>query len=53
MSFVEGRDLATTLKTTGHLPVDRVVHFIKQLAAGLHEAHQAGVIHWISSQPTS
>jgi len=46
MSFVEGRDLATTLKTTGHLPVDRVVHFIKQLAAGLHEAHQAGVIHW-------
>jgi eukaryotic-like serine/threonine-protein kinase len=45
MSFVEGRDLSTTLKTTGHLPVDRVVHFTKQLAAGLHEAHQAGVIH--------
>lgn len=45
MSFVEGRDLATTLKTTGHLPVDRVVHFVKQLAAGLQEAHQAGVIH--------
>ncbi len=45
MTYVEGRDLATTLKTTGHLPVDRVVHFIKQLAAGLQEAHQAGVIH--------
>jgi eukaryotic-like serine/threonine-protein kinase len=45
MSFVEGRDLATTLKTTGHLPVDRVLHFVKQLAAGLHEAHQAGVVH--------
>lgn len=45
MSFVEGRDLATTLKTTGHLPVDRVVHFVKQLAAGLQEAHQAGVVH--------
>jgi eukaryotic-like serine/threonine-protein kinase len=45
MSFLEGRDLATTLRTTGHLPVDRVVHFIKQLAAGLQEAHQAGVIH--------
>jgi serine/threonine protein kinase/tetratricopeptide (TPR) repeat protein len=45
MSYVEGRDLATTLKTTGHLPVDRVVHFIKQMAAGLLEAHQAGVIH--------
>jgi eukaryotic-like serine/threonine-protein kinase len=45
MSFVEGRDLSTTLKTTGHLPVDRVVHFTKQLAAGRHEAHQAGVIH--------
>ena len=45
MTFVEGRDLATTLRTTGHLPVDRVVHFVKQLAAGLQEAHQAGVIH--------
>ena len=45
MSFVHGLDLATTLKTTGHLPVDRVLHFIKQLAAGLQEAHQAGVIH--------
>ena len=45
MSFVEGLDLATTLRTTGHLPVDRVVHFVRQLAAGLQEAHQVGVIH--------
>ena len=45
MSFVEGRDLATVLKTTGHLPVARVVHFIKQLCAGLQAAHEAGVIH--------
>ena len=45
MSFVEGRDLATVLKTTGHLPVERVVHFIKQLCAGLQAAHEAGVIH--------
>jgi len=42
---VDGRDLATILKTAGHFPVSRVLHFMRQLAAGLQAAHEAGVIH--------
>ncbi len=45
MPFVEGDDLATTLKTDGHLPVPRVVQLAKQLASGLEAAHEAGVVH--------
>src|SRR5687767_10206849 len=33
MPFVEGDDLATTLKREGHLPVPRVVQLAKQLAS--------------------
>jgi tetratricopeptide (TPR) repeat protein len=44
MPFVNGRDLATVLKT-GHLPVVRALRYARQLASGLAAAHAAGVIH--------
>jgi eukaryotic-like serine/threonine-protein kinase len=45
MTYVDGRDLATILKNAGHLPVPEVLLFIRQLCAGLQEAHSAGVVH--------
>ena len=45
MTFVDGRDLATILKASGHLSVPETLHLVRQLAAGLQEAHAAGVIH--------
>ena len=45
MTYVDGRDLATILKNAGHLPVPDVLHLIRQLCAGLQEAHAAGVVH--------
>jgi serine/threonine protein kinase/tetratricopeptide (TPR) repeat protein len=45
MSFIDGRDLATELKATGHLPVPRALQLLRQLAEGLQAAHEAGVIH--------
>jgi serine/threonine protein kinase/tetratricopeptide (TPR) repeat protein len=45
MTYVDGRDLATILKNAGHLPVPEVLDFIRQLCAGLEEAHSAGVVH--------
>jgi serine/threonine protein kinase/tetratricopeptide (TPR) repeat protein len=45
MSFIEGRDLATELAASGHLPVPRALHLVRQLAEGLQAAHEAGVIH--------
>ncbi len=45
MSFVEGEDLATTVKRDGTLPVARVVRLARQVASGLAAAHEAGVVH--------
>jgi serine/threonine protein kinase/tetratricopeptide (TPR) repeat protein len=45
MSFIDGRDLATELKASGHLPVPRALQLLRQLAEGLQAAHEAGVIH--------
>jgi eukaryotic-like serine/threonine-protein kinase len=45
MTYVDGRDLATVLKNAGHLPVPEVLQLIRQLCAGLQEAHSAGVVH--------
>ncbi len=45
MSFIDGRDLATELKASGHLTVPQTLLLIRQLAAGLQAAHAAGVIH--------
>jgi tetratricopeptide (TPR) repeat protein len=45
MPFIEGEDLAGTLRRRGRLPVPEALNIARQVAAGLAAAHQAGVIH--------
>lgn len=45
MELVEGVDLSDVLKNEGPLDPLRAVQLIRQLAAGLEEAHRLGVIH--------
>ncbi|MGE5715941.1 MAG: protein kinase domain-containing protein [Acidobacteriota bacterium] len=45
MEYVDGEDLASLLKRIGHLPVDKTIDIARQLCAGLHAAHEKGVLH--------
>ena len=45
MPYIEGADLATVLRDTPKLPVPRVMSIVRQVAAGLQAAHEAGVVH--------
>jgi len=45
MEFIDGLDLATLVARDGPLQVPLAVNFIAQAAAGLHYAHEQGVIH--------
>lgn len=45
MEFVEGETLRDWLIQRGPMPLATVVEIIKQAAAGLHAAHEKGVIH--------
>jgi serine/threonine protein kinase len=45
MTYVEGEDLATTLKREKRLPPSQVVRLARQLAQGLLAAHESGVVH--------
>jgi len=45
MPFVEGRDLAAVLAEAGRLPLARAIEIVRQVAAGLAAAHDAGVVH--------
>ena len=45
MSYVEGRDLATILATERRLAPSRALQIVRGVAAGLREAHGAGVVH--------
>jgi serine/threonine-protein kinase len=45
MECVEGSDLATLVKKTGPLSVERAVECIAQAARGLEHAHAQGVVH--------
>ena len=45
MPYVQGSDLATTLKRESRLPVDRALVIARQIVAGLGAAHEAGVVH--------
>ncbi len=45
MTFVDGDDLATTLRKEGRLPVPRVLRLARQIASGLNAAHEASVVH--------
>jgi serine/threonine-protein kinase len=45
MEFLEGEDLQTRMEKTGPLPLEAVAQIVTQVAAGLAEAHVAGVVH--------
>src|SRR4051812_5344615 len=45
MAFVDGKDLANVIDTTGPLPLDRALRFGRQLFAALEAAHDEGVVH--------
>ena len=45
MEYVEGLDLAKTVKAKGPLPVAHACYFIHQAALGLQHAHEQGMVH--------
>ncbi len=45
MEFVDGEDLATSLRRIGRFPEDKATDIARQLCAGLAAAHERGVLH--------
>ncbi|WP_428268286.1 serine/threonine-protein kinase [Haliangium sp.] len=45
MDFVEGRSLSEIIHSEAPLAAERVVVLSRQLAAGLHHAHERGLVH--------
>jgi serine/threonine-protein kinase len=45
MEYVDGEDLSTLLRRIGRLPEDKAVQIARQLCAGLHAAHELGILH--------
>jgi tetratricopeptide (TPR) repeat protein/predicted Ser/Thr protein kinase len=45
MEYVQGEDLSDVVKRDGRLPFPRVMHYFRQICAGLGAAHEEGVIH--------
>ena len=45
MAYVDGEDLHQLLSREGKLPLDRTLHFARQLCAALDAAHSEGVAH--------
>lgn len=45
MPFLPGESLAVRVWQSGHLPLDMTVNIVRDLAAGLHAAHELGIIH--------
>jgi len=45
MEYVDGEDLAASLRRVGRFPEDRALELARQVAAGLAAAHERGVIH--------
>ena len=45
MPYLEGSDLATTLKQQGNMPVPAALRIVRDVAAGLAAAHEAGIVH--------
>src|SRR6185312_9120870 len=45
MEFIDGDDLSSLLRRIGRLPPDKAIEIARQLCAGLHAVHQAGVLH--------
>ncbi|MFO0969731.1 MAG: protein kinase, partial [Gemmataceae bacterium] len=45
MEYVKGASLQDRLEQSGPLPIAAVTHYARQIAAGLHAAHQRRVVH--------
>jgi len=45
MEYLEGEDLAGSLRKTGTLEMDAVVDLVHQVALGLEAVHEAGIVH--------
>ncbi len=45
MEYVDGEDLATSLRRIGRFPEDKALDIARQLSAGLAAAHERGVVH--------
>lgn len=45
MDYVDGTSLQDILKKFGRMDIVRAAHYIKQAAAGLQHAHEAGLVH--------
>jgi serine/threonine-protein kinase len=45
MELLEGMDLDRLVAASGPQPPERVIHIVRQVARGLHEAHEVGLVH--------
>jgi serine/threonine protein kinase/tetratricopeptide (TPR) repeat protein len=45
MPYLDGSDLSTMLKKEGKLPVPAALRIVRDVAAGLQAAHEAGIVH--------
>ena len=45
MPYLEGADLASVLERSGTLPVQMALRLVRDVAAGLVAAHEAGIVH--------
>jgi serine/threonine-protein kinase len=45
MEYLEGEDLDQRLRRVGRMPIEAVVHVVKQVASALGAAHDQGVVH--------
>jgi serine/threonine-protein kinase len=45
MELLDGMDLEKLVAAGGPQPAERVIHIVRQVARGLHEAHEVGLVH--------
>jgi hypothetical protein len=45
MEYVDGEDLASSLRRFGRMPPDKAVQIARQICAGVSAAHERGVLH--------
>ncbi|HKO43771.1 MAG TPA: serine/threonine-protein kinase [Pyrinomonadaceae bacterium] len=45
MEFIKGEELSSFMRRIGRLPQDKAIQIARQICAGLHAAHDVGVLH--------